>query len=1076
MTQSAVRPEELDTTGAAPSERPARAGRKQAVDYDALLAVTGASERRAIETATKTAAALGSVASWIERAQEQLAETAAAASRAQEDTAATITGVVDTLGQRLEVIERKVESTDPAAVDEALRAIQRIETRLSAQPETSDRPGPSEFDQALRSFESRIQELSDRIGGAKPLGRRGLTIDAEVLSAVTEIRQHQGQLEAGPLRTPAPAGLPALGTLARSQTAILTTLKADVARIAGRLDEVVPAASQGADALRGEIATLRSSVATRDDLDRLEQGIKSLTADIAELRVASQSQLEAPELQALQAEIRRLADQQVQGSGITNSREMEILSHKLDIIAASGVDPAMIGSLTHQVGEVRDLLTSAAAPQALSLVSTHLADLKREVAELGGRQIDAGDFADMRAALDEVQRALQASGQAPGREMAQAVREVGQPIETMLCALIDKLDRVERRIQDPDALDHLERQIQGLASRIEETQTGRDPALGLLERSMSELLAEVASWRESAIAAAEHAARTAVAEAAGALPIAAEVERHLASFQEHYSAAEERRQASLATVHATLEDVVTRITSLEGPPARAEAVAPTPSRVPALPGPSRAQPDAAPPELASAALGAADSPQADLPALRALAQDDAPQAPAQDEILLEPGAGRPNPPAGSPPGRALEAAGSDPADIRSSFIAAARRAAQAAAAESAQPRGARPSVQTSRSDPRLSPADLVRRLRRMIDERRRPLLLSAAALVLAIGTLQAVRNAVGTEPQGDTPTATMIAPAPAATVRLAELPAPSVPDPITTQSIAPRASPSMPAAAAGDASPAGAPEGATTPPGPAAPSVASDQTPVAAPPAAQAERQAAVPMAMPPARPAPDQASALPPGIRSAALAGDPVAQHELAVRTAEGRGVPRDPKAAAELFEKAAAKGLAPAQYRTGNIYEKGFGVPRDLATAKLWYRRAAESGNVRAMHNLAVLLADGGGKPDYAEAVIWFTRAAERGVRDSQFNLAVLHARGLGTSQDVAKAYQWLALAAADGDEDAARKRDELAKRLPAPDLARVKAAVERWRPIPAASAANEVQAPSAGWPEPASPGKRPAKQARA
>ena len=53
-------------------------------------------------------------------------------------------------------------------------------------------------------------------------------------------------------------------------------------------------------------------------------------------------------------------------------------------------------------------------------------------------------------------------------------------------------------------------------------------------------------------------------------------------------------------------------------------------------------------------------------------------------------------------------------------------------------------------------------------------------------------------------------------------------------------------------------------------------------------------------------------------------------------------------------------------------------------WYGKAADAGNARAMHNLAVLIAEGGGaKPDYAEAAGWFRKAAELGVSDSQYNL---------------------------------------------------------------------------------------------
>ena len=70
--------------------------------------------------------------------------------------------------------------------------------------------------------------------------------------------------------------------------------------------------------------------------------------------------------------------------------------------------------------------------------------------------------------------------------------------------------------------------------------------------------------------------------------------------------------------------------------------------------------------------------------------------------------------------------------------------------------------------------------------------------------------------------------------------------------------------------------------------------------------------------------------------------------------------------------------------------------------------------------------GKADYARAATWFTKAAEHGVRDSQYNLAILYARGLGLSQDLVQSYMWFSVAAAQGDADAAKKRDDVAAKL--------------------------------------------------
>jgi localization factor PodJL len=197
--------------------------------------------------------------------------------------------------------------------------------------------------------------------------------------------------------------------------------------------------------------------------------------------------------------------------------------------------------------------------------------------------------------------------------------------------------------------------------------------------------------------------------------------------------------------------------------------------------------------------------------------------------------------------------------------------------------------------------------------------------------------------------------------------------------------------------------------------------------------------------------------LRQAALAGEPNAVYELGSRIADGRGLTRDLPLAARLLEKAAEFGSAPAQYRLAGLYEKGMGLTRDAAQARKWYERAAEQGNAKAMHNLAVLLAEGSnGKPDYAVAVEWFNRAAEHGIRDSQYNLAILLARGLGTAQNLPQSYMWFAIAAQQGDDDAGKKRDEVASRLSANDLKAAKAMLDEWKPKPLNPTVNEVSLP--------------------
>jgi localization factor PodJL len=202
-------------------------------------------------------------------------------------------------------------------------------------------------------------------------------------------------------------------------------------------------------------------------------------------------------------------------------------------------------------------------------------------------------------------------------------------------------------------------------------------------------------------------------------------------------------------------------------------------------------------------------------------------------------------------------------------------------------------------------------------------------------------------------------------------------------------------------------------------------------------------------------------GLRAAALKGDAGAEYEIAQRYADGHGVFKDLTAAAQWFERAAKQGMAQAQFRLGGQYEKGLGVKKDIEAARRLYTEAAEAGHAKAMHNLAVLYAEGSaGKPDYQTAARWFRKAADYGVVDSQYNLGILYARGIGVTANPTEAYKWFALASRNGDADAAKKRDEVGKRLDPKSLALATAAVQAWSAATQPEAAIDVKAPAGGW----------------
>jgi localization factor PodJL len=209
---------------------------------------------------------------------------------------------------------------------------------------------------------------------------------------------------------------------------------------------------------------------------------------------------------------------------------------------------------------------------------------------------------------------------------------------------------------------------------------------------------------------------------------------------------------------------------------------------------------------------------------------------------------------------------------------------------------------------------------------------------------------------------------------------------------------------------------------------------------------------------APSEAGSL--QLREAAAMGNADAQFVIATRYLNGDdGVKQDPAKAAYWFGKSASSGHAPAQYRLGTLYERGMGVAKDLKGALGWYERAASLGNVKAMHNAAVLSA-GAEKPDYPRAFKWFSLGAAHGLKDSQFNLAVLLERGLGTKANGKEALFWYSMAAKQNDADADKRAATLAKTLSAAVLQETEKRLRIWKPEVAPEAANTVAIKDPKW----------------
>lgn len=1073
---------QMDTAPQQPVSAPRSAPTPSRDEIDAVLAQAASIERLTRDSSAKTVGALDSIARWIENAETRMSSGERAAAERQERATSVIVEAIKTMGERLADIERKSDFERRSG----------LERKSDPERRPSEaRPAPARAEQAPRLAFS----------------RDGLA------AAVTDIRTRQRMLddeEAAPMRRPA---------MAESR---ISALRDDLRQLSAR---IAPAATPlSAPRAERPLAPVPQPSVEREPQFRQ---IETMLADLAGRfdRLDSRDRMEPilTPLARIESEVSRLSQDR---SGESYQRfELEIshLAAKVDALAARGGDRAILAPVLRDVAELRDMLTSHARDPQLDELSQQVSALSFEINRLRDAQPDGRDMRSLSQAIEEIRESILADrGQARPADLEplaalslqieslagkidtrpnsviedridalqariETLAEKGptaltrqidalagrienlaassslthlvsdgqavpvahvdlRPVEEMLRSLADKIDEAGRPGADSGAFDALEQQISGLAQRLDAAAATRSAETGM-ERTLQDLVVHLRSLREETTETAERAARAAMSDHLGkaALPPSgiAELSTLVSGLHESHASTGRETQDAIGAVHQTLETIISRLSSLEAELVadRQNAAVAAPARTPMPPRAAAAAERMAgtsPAMPAAMSLAMEDriaAPERAAPKAEAPTRAEAPAATTQInaalDLPLEPGSGRPR-------AESVLAGGHDQQSIRQNLIAAARRSAKAATdAASATPAASPEATKSGGS-----------RLREIMEKRKRPLLLGLAALVLAMGTAHLVTGAFK-----------------ARTAATGE----AVQSPIAPKEEAPAETPAKDQTSVLQAAPAPAADitGSTTQPPPSAAPVA---------PAA-----AAAPAVIEPVQ-AVTNLGELPAGLgssglRKAALDGDARAVYELASRAADGPAASRDPKLALRLFERAAVAGLAPAQFRLGNMFEKGIGTARDLSLARVWYTRAAERGNAKAMHNLAVLHAEGvSGKPDYAMATEWFRRAAEFGVRDSQYNLAVLLGRGLGAPADLAQSYLWFSVAASQGDDDAGKKRDEVAQRLGATDLAAARAEAGTWKPKPVSNAANDVTPPAKGWDEtPTAAAKKPARPAR-
>jgi uncharacterized protein len=153
----------------------------------------------------------------------------------------------------------------------------------------------------------------------------------------------------------------------------------------------------------------------------------------------------------------------------------------------------------------------------------------------------------------------------------------------------------------------------------------------------------------------------------------------------------------------------------------------------------------------------------------------------------------------------------------------------------------------------------------------------------------------------------------------------------------------------------------------------------------------------------------------------------------------------ALRLWKPLADEGLAVAQYNVGVMHATGRGVPRDYSEAMKWYRMAADQGHASGQFNLGLIYADGHGvAQDFAKAAEWYRKAAEQCHADAKYNLGSMHFYGRGVLQDYVLAHMWFNLAASRGHEEAVKGRDIVSHRMTHDQIAEAQRLAREWQPM--------------------------------
>jgi localization factor PodJL len=1012
--------------------------------------------------------------------------------------------------QRLDAIARQIEefsrpnqrsSNEPAVARQLNEAISRLDARLSQISEQPQHHAPHAPYYDPRPNPDLVERAANQVYSSAP--------QADPFSldfAIAEISARQDELDSPPRMAPRHAPPIAPHVTPPPPMPDMSGLERQLSQITSKIDALQrpdSSVEKSIATFRSELADIRNAVTDalpRRAIESIENEIRALARRIDDTK---QSGIDADVLSNLET---ALGDIHKTLKTLTPAEQLagfdeaiRNLGSKIDQIVRSSDNPGTLEQLEGAVTALRAIVSNVASNEVVSRLSDDVQRLSSKVDQLA----ESSDNS-MFAALE--QRIMTLTTTLENRDRPQAANS--DNLESALAALAQRLDHLPVGNDQSSAFTHLEQRVSYLLERMETISDPR-ANFGRVEDGLQDILRHLERQQTMFAAALSDSRADAGAVDAFKRELSdmrftqSETDRHMQDSLEVVHSTLGHVVDRLAKIEGDLRTASAHPVAQPAPAAASMPQAPQPapmpqaSMQPAMAAPSRPQLpnpvkpqaaapsqvevrppqahfDAAPRDFAATAISSEPSPAFQVPKAISEILDPKPAPkPAAPPVTVErPSSPRPMVDPQLPPDHPLEpgtrpqgrgaspseriaasedaiseiaGAAPEPASA-SSFIAAARRAAQAAASTGDKPKGAKPAPQAEGDK---GPSTFGSKIR--------SLLVGASVVVIVLGSFKMAMTLLdesGSQPMAanshsqplylDTPKADDVPPAPAPSIGKQSVVAPQ-PAPVETApqpAAVPQAAP-VPYISPDVTGSIGAPQ----PSMPAAPPLL--------PPSGQKLGTVTIPAG-----------EKLPDGIggaalRNAALKGDATAAFEIGIRYAEGRGVPQSYEEAARWYDRAAQAGVVPGMFRLGTLYEKGLGLKKDWEVARRYYMQAAERGNAKAMHNLAVLDADGGTRgANYKSASLWFRKAADRGVADSQFNLGILYARGIGVDQNLAESFKWFNLAAAQGDVDAGKKRDDVAKRLDPQSLAAAKLAIQTFVPEGQPEDAVNVATPAGGW----------------